>query len=73
VTIGLVASDAPADDVRLWGLCATCRHHVVIANDRGSRFVQCARARTDARFPRYPRLPIATCLGYEPVAPEPDR
>jgi hypothetical protein len=47
------------------GLCAMCRHRRVIVSDRGSRFVQCALAAVDPRFPRYPRLPVVACAGYE--------
>jgi hypothetical protein len=60
-----VASDAdPIEDARRWGLCASCVHHLVITNDRGSRFVQCARSRIDPVFPRYPRLPVEVCNGH---------
>ena len=47
------------------GLCATCRHAAVIVSDRGSRFYRCERAKTDPRFPKYPRLPVVTCAGFE--------
>jgi GNAT superfamily N-acetyltransferase len=47
------------------GLCASCRHVQVIASARGSTFYLCERSRTDARYPRYPRLPVLTCAGYE--------
>jgi hypothetical protein len=47
------------------GLCATCAHARVIENDRGSRFFMCERSKTDARFPRYPRLPVVACIGYD--------
>jgi hypothetical protein len=32
---------------------------------RGARFWRCLRAEDDARFIRYPRLPILKCTGYE--------
>ena len=32
---------------------------------RGSTFFRCARAETDARFVRYPPLPLHSCAGYE--------
>jgi hypothetical protein len=35
-------------------------------SDRGSVFYQCARSAIDANFPKYPRLPVITCAGYEP-------
>lgn len=50
------------------GLCATCAHARVIENDRGSRFYLCELAKTDSRFPRYPRLPVIACAGWMPAA-----
>jgi len=47
------------------GLCATCQHARMITSARGSTFVQCARANEDPRFPKYPRLPVVRCVGYE--------
>jgi hypothetical protein len=49
------------------GLCPSCRYVRVVTNDRGSRFIFCERSRTDPRFPRYPRLPVLACSGYEPA------
>jgi hypothetical protein len=50
------------------GLCASCTHARVIESDRGSRFYFCERSKTDVRFPRYPRLPLVTCIGYDEKA-----
>jgi hypothetical protein len=47
------------------GLCATCGFARVIESARGSRFTLCRRSETDARFPRYPALPVLECVGYE--------
>lgn len=47
------------------GLCAMCRHGRVIRNRRGSHFFLCERSRFDPAFPRYPRLPVLRCRGYE--------
>lgn len=47
------------------GLCADCVHARQIRSDRGSIFVQCQLSFTDARFPKYPRLPVLICSGYE--------
>jgi GNAT superfamily N-acetyltransferase len=47
------------------GLCATCQHVQVITSPRGSTFYLCERSRTDARYPRYPRLPVLACAGYD--------
>lgn len=47
------------------GLCFTCRWMRSTANRRGSVFFRCARAEDDARFVRYPPLPVQSCPGYE--------
>ena len=47
------------------GLCDTCRHQKLIRNTRGSSFSLCERSKTDERFPKYPRLPVERCPGYE--------
>lgn len=46
------------------GLCATCKHHRVVKGAQ-SDFWMCRRSALDARFPRYPRLPVLSCVGYE--------
>jgi GNAT superfamily N-acetyltransferase len=48
------------------GECGTCRQAQVVSSPRGSRFFLCLRARTDARFPKYPALPRWQCPGYDP-------
>jgi hypothetical protein len=50
------------------GLCATCAHCRVITTRR-STFYMCQRSFTDARFPKYPRLPVLRCVGYERGTP----
>jgi len=52
------------------GLCETCVHQRVVRTGRGSEFSLCERAKTDERFPKYPRLPVERCPGYEPREPE---
>jgi GNAT superfamily N-acetyltransferase len=47
------------------GLCASCRHVQRITSARGSHFYLCERSRTDPSYPRYPRLPVVDCAGYE--------
>jgi len=47
------------------GLCDSCLHQKVIKSGRGSRFSMCLRSKTDDRFPKYPRLPVRECSGYE--------
>jgi hypothetical protein len=46
-------------------LCADCRFMRRIESDRGSTFYLCERSATDANFPKYPRLPVLQCAGYE--------
>lgn len=52
------------------GLCDTCAHQRVVRNTRGSSFSLCERSRTDAAYPRYPRLPVLVCAGHEPAGPD---
>ena len=52
------------------GLCDTCVHQRLVRNTRGSTFSLCERSKTDPSYPRYPRLPVTRCAGYEP---RPDR
>jgi hypothetical protein len=47
------------------GLCSHCRHARRIESDRGSVFWLCELSRTDERFPKYPRLPVLSCPGYQ--------
>jgi hypothetical protein len=47
------------------GLCATCKHARLIVSDRGSVFYLCQLSKTDPRFPKYPRLPVLACAGFE--------
>jgi hypothetical protein len=47
------------------GLCDSCRHQKLIRNTRGSTFSMCERSKTDARYPKYPRLPVKSCEGWE--------
>jgi ketosteroid isomerase-like protein len=47
------------------GLCDTCRHQKLIRNTRGSTFSMCERSKTDERYPKYPRLPVVECEGWE--------
>jgi len=47
------------------GLCDSCRHQRIVRNTRGSVFSMCERSKTDERYPKYPRLPVERCAGYE--------
>lgn len=48
------------------GECGTCRQAQVVRSARGAVFYLCLRARTDARYPKYPALPRWQCAGYDP-------
>jgi hypothetical protein len=50
------------------GLCESCRYARVVRSARNSAFWQCGRAADDARFVKYPRLPVDRCDGFEPAA-----
>jgi hypothetical protein len=47
------------------GLCALCRNVRIIRSDRGSIFYLCQLSFSDPRFPKYPRLPVLECAGFE--------
>jgi len=53
------------------GLCADCRHSKEVVSGKGSRFFYCRRWETDARYAKYPALPVRRCGGYEPRAQSP--
>ena len=50
------------------GLCAACRFGHEQPTARGAVFWRCRRAEHDARFRRYPPLPVRECAGFEPGA-----
>lgn len=66
--------DRPAeDDAWSWlggdpGLCRTCQHAKLNQTRRGTVYLRCTRAAWDESLPRYPRLPVIQCAGYEPAA-----
>lgn len=59
-------SSSGSDGLRLDnpGLCRTCRHSRIVPG-RATAFWFCRRSETDPHFPRYPRLPVLTCRGFE--------
>lgn len=55
------------------GLCGDCRHALLNQTRRGPVYLRCGLASTDEAFPRYPRLPVLRCPGYQPASlPESD-
>ena len=57
--------NAPGPDPSAVGLCARCRHARTVPS-RTSVFWMCERSKTDPRFPKYPRLPVLECIGFQP-------
>ncbi len=47
------------------GLCADCRHAQRLAAKR-AHYLRCRRSDDEPAYPRYPRLPVVACPGYEP-------
>jgi hypothetical protein len=54
-----------ASDADRAGLGATCTHVQTVSSSRGSTFHLCRLSEIDPAFPRYPRLPVISCRGYE--------
>ena len=52
------------DEFDTVGLCRRCAHARIVASARGSTFFLCRLSETDARFPKYPQLPVMKCSGY---------
>lgn len=55
------------------GLCSTCRYQRIVGNTRGSTFSMCERSKIDPAFPKYPRIPVTSCHGYEQREAEPQQ
>ena len=51
------------------GLCGACGYARLIRSATGSAFLLCERSSHDARYVRYPRLPMLDCPGFEPKPP----
>jgi len=51
------------------GLCDGCAQQQLVPNSRGSVFSLCRRSREDPAYPRYPRVPVLRCPGFEPSPP----
>ena len=47
------------------GLCGFCRHAKLNETRRGTAYLRCTRAAWDTTLPRYPRLPVTQCAGFE--------
>jgi hypothetical protein len=62
-----VPSDkATREERNVAGLCADCLYARHIESARGMTFYLCERSSNDPDFPKYPRIPVIECRGYEP-------
>src|SRR5690606_27824258 len=53
------------------GLCRACEHARVIAHPRGGDpYWRCGLADRDARFRKFPPLPVRACDGFEEGTPQ---
>lgn len=62
--IGLIPDSPDPDQTIMAGRCATCKHARQVSSAR-SRFLRCELSDRDPAFPRYPRLPVLRCEGWE--------
>ncbi|MBI3552741.1 MAG: cysteine-rich CWC family protein [Elusimicrobia bacterium] len=53
--------------IKAAGLCAGCRHAQRLRSKGGGLLHLCGLSKTDARYKKYPRLPMSECPGYEPI------
>ena len=63
-----MTSNRPKAGAARVGLCRDCRNAHIVETPR-SVFWRCALSEVDPRFPKYPRLPVLECAGYERIAP----
>jgi hypothetical protein len=56
-----------------FGLCDSCVHQRLVRSGRGSEFSLCRLSASDPRFPKYPRMPVLECEGFERREAEPSR
>lgn len=52
------------------GLCRDCAHALLRPTRRGTVYLRCAAADSEAfnpPLPRYPALPVLSCAGFRPV------
>ena len=47
------------------GLCDTCAHQQLVHTTRDSTFSLCLRSKSDSSYPKYPRVPVCECEGWE--------
>jgi hypothetical protein len=58
-------TSAVAPKAAIAGLCADCVYARSVKSHRESVFLLCELSTRDPKFPKYPRLPVVSCPGYE--------
>ncbi|MCK9487342.1 MAG: hypothetical protein M0R73_11700 [Dehalococcoidia bacterium] len=53
------------------GLCGACRYARRVPSARGSVFLRCGMHDVDARYRKYPPLPVTACPGFAPPEEDP--
>jgi len=48
------------------GLCRSCAHALLRGTFRGTVYLRCGAASVESGLPKYPRLPVEACDGYQP-------
>ncbi len=46
------------------GLCDDCVNQRIVRTTRGSAFSLCEKSKEDARFAKYPPIPVVACPGF---------
>ena len=47
------------------GICLHCNFVSEIVSGKGSKFIQCKKHFTNKDFPKYPKLPVKFCTGFQ--------
>ena len=50
------------------GVCRNCAYGRWLKTGGGGEIILCRLSDSDARFPKYPRLPMLSCPGWSPPA-----
>lgn len=64
-------SRPPDSQAATIGLCARCVHARTVPSTRAVYWL-CEKSFTDARFPKYPRLPVLACAGFSSRTTDPE-
>jgi hypothetical protein len=57
--------DLPLGEGVKIGLCESCRHARRVVSAKNQSFWLCRLSERDAQFPKYPKLPVVSCEGYQ--------